>query len=418
MVSRNKEPLTWIKRGEAWMFLLTEIKNQIFRNKGRSFILFCLSALLTGCMFFYIGSIQTNQDALLGLSKNIPVIVRVVSRNGAKRENLNIEPKAVDTLNRAGVYDVCFRARAAGALSEIAKTTEPFLGGDTEIWGINCVDALDVSPASYTFLPAYQADVFEGNDPVCVINKDYASANQLSLGETISILLYSAKWASGGSIFERAGEFEVHIVGISEDASAPQFLVPATWLRNVLDKAGAGMVYDSYSALLRDVSSLNEFKHDMLTCGSFMDTFEDAQDEYSGDALSVEDELYVTTASNLKQNLQMLYQLSVPFYALEIFMIILAIFLTLRNCRRDIAIFSSLGMPNRKIFAVYFGSTVMIFAGGFLGALLIMFGSMEVTVGRIFMIFGLFLLAVVIGAATALILLLRFRTLALLTGGD
>ena len=42
-------------------FIFTESGYQLFRYRGRSVLLCCVSLLLCGCIAFYIGSLSSNQ---------------------------------------------------------------------------------------------------------------------------------------------------------------------------------------------------------------------------------------------------------------------------------------------------------------------------------------------------------------------
>ena len=46
------------------MFIFTEIRYQLLRNRSRSLLLAAISALLCGCIAFYLGNILSSQRAL------------------------------------------------------------------------------------------------------------------------------------------------------------------------------------------------------------------------------------------------------------------------------------------------------------------------------------------------------------------
>lgn len=78
-------------------------------------------------------------------------------------------------------------------------------------------------------------------------------------------------------------------------------ILPVNFLRTEAETAGVSFLYDSCSALVDDSTHLKDFKAEMQKY--FMDINPSAEDPNAGDALSVEDELFVKTASRLRQNI-------------------------------------------------------------------------------------------------------------------
>ena len=123
------------------MFVLIQIKYQLFRNKGCSILALPVAALLCGTMALYMGNIQPTQKAIDALADTIPVKVNVVNRTGSRRTELFIEPQMFDGLNSAGVKDMFATAEAVGAWSESAKAQEPFFSGDVNMAALNHIRA-------------------------------------------------------------------------------------------------------------------------------------------------------------------------------------------------------------------------------------------------------------------------------------
>lgn len=66
--------------------------------------------------------------------------------------------------------------------------------------------------------------------------------------------------------------------------------------------------------------------------------------DFTGAAITVQDEQYIT-AEPLGQTVVLFRRFQIPFFALVISMIVLAIFLIMRGSRRVMAISVSLGRP-------------------------------------------------------------------------
>lgn len=125
--------------------LLTELKYQIFRNKGRSALMILTSLFLLGAMAFYLGGMQANRTALLELGDKIPVKVQVVTADGSRSSGLFVHESKYNQLISTGVRDVRATTTAAGALSETVKMESPFLGGDVTIVGLNSIRAMPLT---------------------------------------------------------------------------------------------------------------------------------------------------------------------------------------------------------------------------------------------------------------------------------
>lgn len=397
------------------MFFLTELKYQIFRNKGRSILLVLIAALLTSSMAFYLANIRSTEAALQSISDNIPVTVRVVTRNGSKRERLNLAAKGYDILENAGVHDVRCTAAAAAAYSQESRSRDSFSGGDTDILAANCKEALTLGENAFTFAPGQDFTFLEGDEGLCVLDEEYAKTWGLEFGDAFPIHLYRGKWEDETMKYKEIGEATLTVVGFCSAVTAPAALVPVAWLREQAEAAEVEFFYDSYNAILNDSKNLRAFKRSMLTSGYFMNMFLDAKDHDSGDALSVEDELVVKTAGQLRKNLMLFRSFLFPFAVLLIGFILLITFLSLRGSRREMAVATSLGRTKQQTVAIYFTSIMLVDLLGFLLALPVLIFGIALPAGTVLLIGGLFLLCSGLGTMAALAFLLRFDAMELLT---
>lgn len=398
------------------MFLLTEVKHQLFRNRGRTALSVCIAALLTLCMAFYVGNIGASEAALQSLSDSVPVTVRITSRNGAKTAGLNIEAKPFDHLTEAGVHDVRCTAVAAGAFSPEVRAQEMFLGGDTTVRAGNTLEALELSADDLHFADGQSAAFLGGDSAQCVIGEDYAERTGLHPGDTFSLELYTVRQSMNGTIYQMIGDAALEIIGTHSAPGGADVILPVRYLRAKAETAGVSFFYDSCSALVDDSTHLKDFKAEMQKY--FMDINPSAEDPNAGDALSVEDELFVKTASRLRQNIALFQSMLVPFFALIIGLVVLTTFLAMRSTRRDMAIARSLGVSKWRCAAPNFIGTVLLDMLGCAVTLPILSAVLHIPALSALVIFGLFTLCAALGTAAALLCLLRFDTLTLLTQVD
>ncbi len=403
------------------MFLFTEVKYHLLRGKGRSVLMVCIAALLLGAMGFYLSNIQTNQAALDNLAEKFPVTVKITSRDGSRQGGLNIDTQHFDGLSAAGVHHVLCSSQASGAFGEKARQEPDFDGGDTTLVGVNCEEALSIDEEYLSYGEGWDASLFEGAENLCLVHEQYAEEHGIKVGDEISLPLYLLRWYTGDVTFDSIGEVSLKVVGlcsVQETLFEPTSLyVPVRWLRNMAEQAGVSFTYGSFSAELDDPMKLNEFKANLPKLG-FMEPFEDANDRYAGDAISVEDELFIKTAVKLRENIRVFRAFLIPFFGLVILLAVLSTFLLLRGSRRDMALARSLGRPKAVSGFTHFLAVLAADLTGTLLALPIMLWVVGLTLPQAAMIIGLFLLCASVGAALALILLLRFQALALLTKVD
>ena len=397
------------------MLMFVQVKYQL-RSRGRSVLVLCIAALLAACMAFYVGNIGVNKAALQSLSDSVPVTVRITSRNGAKTSGLNIEAKPFDHLTEAGVHDVRCTAVAAGAFSPEVRAQEMFLGGDTIVRAGNSLEALELSADNLHFADGQGAAFLSGDSAQCVIGEDYAERTGLHPGDTLSLEIYTVRQSMNGTIYQMIGDAALEIIGTHSAPGGADVILPVNFLRTEAETAGVSFLYDSCSALVDDSTHLKDFKAEMQKY--FMDINPSAEDPNAGDALSVEDELFVKTASRLRQNIALFQSMLVPFFALIIGLVVLTTFLTMRSTRRDMAIARSLGVSKWRCAAPNFISTVLLDMLGCAVILPILSAALHIPALSAHAIFGLFTLCAALGTAAALLCLLRFDTLTLLTQVD
>lgn len=395
--------------------MFVQVKYQL-RSRGRSVLVLCIAALLAACMAFYVGNIGVNKAALQSLSDSVPVTVRITSRNGAKTAGLNIEAKPFDHLTEAGVHDVRCTAVAAGAFSPEVRAQEMFLGGDTIVRAGNSLEALELSADNLHFADGQSAAFLSGDSAQCVIGEDYAERTGLHPGDTLSLEIYTVRQSMNGTIYQMIGDAALEIIGTHSAPGGADVILPVNFLRTEAETAGVSFLYDSCSALVDDSTHLKDFKAEMQKY--FMDINPSAEDPNAGDALSVEDELFVKTASRLRQNIALFQSMLVPFFALIIGLVALTTFLTMRSTRRDMAIARSLGVSKWRCAAPNFISTVLLDMLGCAVILPILSAALHIPALSAHAIFGLFTLCAALGTAAALLCLLRFNTLTLLTQVD
>lgn len=168
-----------------------------------------------------------------------------------------------------------------------------------------------------------------GDSAQCVIGEDYAERTGLHPGDTLSLEIYTVRQSMNGTIYQMIGDAALEIIGTHSAPGGADVILPVNFLRTEAETAGVSFLYDSCSALVDDSTHLKDFKAEMQKY--FMDINLSAEDPNADDALSVEDELFVKTASRLRQNIALFQSMLVPFFALIIGLVVLTTSFMLPN---------------------------------------------------------------------------------------
>lgn len=399
------------------MLTLRELYWQLARNKGRTMILLLAAAMLAGCVAFYLGNIRANEEAMQVLAKSIDVQVIVANSTGENQSGLNIATVRHDNfLNNPYLKDFRDNAVYIAAFSEESRQRQ-VTDEDPAVIGVNCMECLwDVTECE--FMDGYDESFLGGNEPLCIMYKQFAEDNSIEMGDEVSFPLYQMKRLQGGSMeFNSVGEQTLKVIGIFDSMYPQQMYVPIQWLRDTAESQGVEFFYTYLYATIKDPMELNHFKAGAMQM-SFLEPNPESQDQWGGTTLVVDDENFINTAEELGANVLTFKQFQVPFFIIIIGLVVLAIFLTMRGARRDMAIASSLGRPR---LLVALSNFLAAFTAELVGCLIILpvmvFGA-GLSIAGALMICGAFLLCAAVGNILGLALILRFDVFTLLTATD
>ena len=317
----------------------------------------------------------------------------------------------------------------ANVLSVLWEISSAFLGKFlyillmvTAVSGLSAL--VGVTEENIAFENGYDLSFLERAEPLCVVSQSYAAQYGLNSGDTLSMPFYVTRYNDDGFSlrYEHLGMQGVKIIGVYADSASGSavpcsMIVSVPWLQTVVKENNLRFYYSSFRCALRDPMKLNDFKDAMRGAG-FAKPDPNALDERHGDTLVVDDQLFIETAEKLEQNLKVLRWFLAPFFALVIVLVTLVTFLLLRSTRRDMAISLSLGRPKILSGCACFFGTLIANVCGCAVAVPILLCTAGLALGQILTICGLYLASSCVGVLLALILLLRFDALELLTKID
>ncbi len=404
------------------MLTLQETLWQLARNKGRSLILLLASAMLAGCVAFYMSNITANEEAIERLAQTLPAEVRVTNPSASQDWRINInEHRHGNLLSSPYLTGFTYSIDAAGEYTEEAKEAVDSLFNECETKAVNSLDCIRAPDSKFTYMDGYDETMFQTDQPVGLIGTNFIERYGVQVGDEISLDFYVFEYiaeAGRDSILTFLGEQTVKIVGTYEsNMENKDLLVPVDWLAGVVRNQGAKVNYNQMGAYLKDPRQISVFKESIQELG-FLEPAPATYEDYTGAALVVDDEQYITSAETLGQTVVLFRRFQIPFFALAMCMIVLAIFLIMRGSRRVIAISISLGRPR---FLCAAGCFLAAFIAEFAGCALV-FPAMILMAGLsikgALMICVTFLLCACAGDAVALLLLLRFNAFKLLTAAE
>ncbi len=433
--AEDKLILYFLKLSGAWrgtfMLYLTEVKYHLFRNKGRSVLLVLMAALLTGCMAFYVGNISASQKALNALSESTPPKIRLTNMMMDSFDHLSIWAEEYDLLIDCGLKDVMATSRASGRTGNLEESDENalfFEPGNIKVLGLSSLAAAELAqPQRVRFAEDADAALFTGDEGLCVVSEACRDSLGLALGDTLSMQLSLLIVSEGGGDTYRLisqEKAELRVAGFMEDAAKPgqqaDVYVPVGWMRRLTEENGGEFYYTGLSASLADSMKLNEFKDKAQELGyhqplvmerAYSDPF---MDRGGGTTLFMDDQDFIKTAEKLGGAVQAYQAFLLPFFALIIFLITLAIFLILRSARHDMAVAYSLGRSKFKIGASYLAAALLAQLVGCLIALPAVLLLTGVGASTALLVCGGFLLCAFCGDYIGLLALLRFDGMGLL----
>ena len=409
------------------MFIFTETGYQLFRAKGRSILLLCVSALLCACMTFYIGNISSSSSALEQLSVTDPVSARVVNYNGSRWRDLLIIADRFDRLCSLPIHDIDSVSRA--------MLFQDF-GEAIDVLGLTRKEAAGfTSDQGFEYIEGYDGSFFEGEEHVCVITQDCARDFGLALGDRVQMPLYQVLFNSESELMpiDLSTSVDLRVIGIVEADQAGKdyqagLYMPVRALRAIEEASFSGgtnnvktktvFYYNSMSWKLDNSMDLDSFKAGMTERGIYHPSdpsgMSQGLNKVQGNTVICDDEHFIKTAERLGEKRKQYMDFIIPFFLVVILLVTLSILLVLRGARRDMALSVSLGRPKLTVALVHLMACLMAQLPGCVLALLAA-GPLTGVSARVALITGgAFMLCGLIGDVAGLVGLLRFDTLRLL----
>lgn len=349
------------------MFCLRTAFLNIRRHKQKSILVVLISLIIAFFAFIYVSGIQTNQQQLDALPKSIPVTARIENMDGSKVVGLEISDSLLDNVYNSGyVKDLYYSVQLAANFSDVPNESDK--GKEIPVRAVNDINAIpNYKDSNIKLDDSTSIDFLRGKDALCIADDVWLQMKDLSVGDTININLYGLEYDPSSDTFSymTIGPCSLLIAG-SMTSSDSYIICPAGWAREKCEAADVNFYPDSASFTVADPMNLDAFKAAMKKF-YLMPVNPQAQAKVYGDALSVEDETFIKTATRLKSNLGVLYS-----FAAIVFLVIGIIgyaisYLLMQGRRAEVVIMRSLGTSRKECVLIMFYEYAAL---GLLGSLL------------------------------------------------
>lgn len=419
------------ERAHAGGFTQKIVFRSIFRGKWRSAIVPPVAAILVIFIGLFCADLDSYQGKRETVYDDVPVTAYLTNYQGKLIDGLRVPQSTIDSIVGSGYiaktygsvklnylysgiegkeltpvlvptnsfaydtfYEMVLRQPMVVGTNNVASAPEFFFAGDV----------------AFTFLDGYDESCFEGDEPVCMLNKPFMEENGIALGDTIVLTVFADR-----DMYVDFTEISLKVVGIYpkltgrnsiysnikslDDTLLTYTLTQETFLwflynRAVMDNP------DFYITDVRDGDMLYSIGVDGVTYGSYsieqtyrsvsfvlkntedLDGFKDAMEELGLSSVGrlsrmrlsmvINEEQLQQTITMLDRHIAYMQTLFVIVYILTIGIGFVVSYLLTKSRRPEFAMMRSMGAGKGKTFFCFFAEqTILFIVGSLLGAVML-----------------------------------------------
>lgn len=407
------------------MFVIDTIKKNISRHKKKSFLSILISGMIVLFLLLYIANIEKNETQLLKLGETIPVTGSICNIDGSQDVGLQIDFEKLQEMRDTGlIKDEVTAIEISAALPNTYD--ESVLGCLFRFEGTNSFSVFSsFSPQDVSYIDNYDESFLKGNEPVCIVRDRFKREQNINLGDELEIEAYAREYdANGGFIddFKKIGLVKMKVIGCFESKTqlyneAPFIISPIGFVESIYKGTDVKSYASAARFTLKDSLKLNEFKNKMQEIG-FSSTNMQAGFSRVGEALTINDETFIMSATQLTKSLNMLKSLEPLIFIIVAAIGFISSYLLMQSRQNEFAIMRSLGTSKKKCFQIiFFENMILVLSGSILGTFVSSF-IVSIKVKTMGLIWVVFLIFYMLGTTVALLLLNRFSVMAMLSKAD
>lgn len=378
------------------MYILRFIARHIRRTFSRSIMTVLLAVTLILLMNMFSNARNSELLELERVYDEFDIRVTVSNISGSNTENLKITQEYISSFTSASsslseyLEDVNLKRSLEYAFVDDIDVTLTNVAAS--LIGITDAPAAPLlSPengASISFLAGYDSTHFRFSEKVCLVSTELLGLLDKSPGENVEILL-TATDAKGET---RETVVSMKIVGSISGSATYNIYCP--WEVIVPLSRELGMYEhfsESMSATISDNRKIDEFKQKAKTMYT-QTSVVDMDTKYKF-AITVNDEVFNTTARELKQSAELNEALSMIISGLSAVLGFVVCYLSVRHRKQELAVMRSIGISRSKVFlTVCMEQLVLCLVGiiiGIVSSLIVWKTATVLGVGAIFVCFAL-----------------------------
>lgn len=409
------------------MFVIHTIYKNISRHRKKSFLSIVISTMIVLFLLLYMENIERNKAQLIKISQTIPVTGRVCNIDGSQDVGLQIDFENLNKINETNlVKNEVFTIQAYADLatrSYEGRSHRPEFSfvGSNSFSAFSAFSSKDVS-----YIDNYDKSFLNGYEPICIVRNRFMKEQKISPGDELEIVVYAPEYDSEGWYtfkYKKIDVVKLKVIGsyyadtnILSD-KMPDIISPIGFVESVYEAADIKCYASAARFNLKDPIKINEFKSEMQKIG-FSSTDMQAGFSRVGEALTINDETFIMSATQLTESFNLLKS-----FALLIFIIVgligfIVSYLLMQSRQNEFAIMRSLGTSKRKSFKIIFlESMILVILGIIIGAIISAF-FVNVKIKTMGFVLIAFLIFYMMGTAIALLLLNRFSVMTVLSKID
>ena len=362
------------------MFNLKSSFINIKKNKVRSFVCLLVIGALLLLLSIYIQNISSVRNQLLELGTVLPVSGNITTLNGDNRTGLAIKEE---------IYQNMVDAKTIERL----KVNLLLSGGIGDFDVEEYREYLRYNVMAINGVSAFREDMQEnplfsnGEEAVCIVGEDTMVENDWKIGDTVLLNLYSY-YLDEEYVMQRKplAISEYKIVDSMADTTSDlmetvDIIVPLESVRKLFHQENKIFTVNAISFYVKDPLKLNEFKAEMKSFGLLsVRPAADFDPTYSGIALSVKDSTFIATATQLRQQEELLQS----FFPIVFIIVILVGYITstllIQSRQKEFRLMRIVGISKANAIITFFYEQLFIVVIGLLIGIVILWATRLTTV--------------------------------------
>ena len=356
---------------------------RIGRHRVMGLLTILMDILVVVLLHTYMANIANNTGQLCALPDAIPITAYLSNNTGSMRAQIDIPEDVVQGLEDcAYVIDLDLTVRLKAGINRVDPDNWNTL--NLFLCGVNRIEAAGgIEEASIVWNTGKDASLFAGTEHLCIVSRQLFEKNGWKLGEKIRLCQYY--YYRGGRqnkelFMDPLEDVTYEIAGYADIAAdmkekngltPPDILVPFGAVRASHHRRSIRFVAHSAAFTVSDSLHLNDFKQEMRQLGLHSLTPLSTNVSCDGDVLNVNDSVFISTATRLRQ----LIDTAWAFYPVLLVLIVCAGYLVtlllLQSRRQEMALLRSLGLGRGKCFFLFFWEQFLLIVCGVLAGSLI-----------------------------------------------